>query len=231
VVGSIEPLPSACYGICRRVEERDRRKEEVSLGRCRRTVSPGSDGTGKGEAGAKDEILGPRVCGFIFEQEYQRQKERIAPEEMASTLDAFFDAIPPDQRYHVELRTESYLSKPVFDVLAQHGVRQVLSHWSRLPPLRKQFAKSGKAVLNSGGRCVVRLTTPRGLRYEDAYAKAHPFSALVNGMLDPKMVEETAELMRTAVDRGVKIDVIANNRAGGNALLIARQVAERFLGG
>jgi hypothetical protein len=49
-------------------------------------------------------------------------------------------------------------------------------------------------------------------------------------MLDPKMVEETVDLMRTAVDRGVEIDVIANNRAGGNAPLILRRVAARFLG-
>ncbi len=177
------------------------------------------------------ELLGPMLRGFIFEQEYQRQKERIAPEEMASALDTFFGAIPTDPRYHVELRTESYLCKPVFDVLAKHGVGQVLSHWTWLPPLRKQFAKSGNTVFNSSGQCIVRLMTPRGVRYEDAYAQAYPFNGLVTAMLDPRMVEETAELMRTAVDRGVEINVIANNRAGGNAPLIARQVAARFLGG
>jgi hypothetical protein len=166
------------------------------------------------------EILDPMLRGLIFEQEYQRQKECVAPEEMA--LDAFFGAIPPDRRYHVEFRTDSYLCPAVFEVLARHGVGQVLSHWTWLPPLRTQFAKSGKEVLNSGGRCVVRLMTPRRVRYEDAYAQAHPFSALVEGMLDPKMMEETAELMRTVVSRGVEIVVIVNNRAGGNAPLIAR---------
>jgi uncharacterized protein YecE (DUF72 family) len=177
------------------------------------------------------ELLGPTLRGFIFEQEYQRQKERTPPADLASALDAFFGAIPTDNRYHVELRTESYLSKPVFETLARHGVGQVLSHWTWLPLLRTQFAKSGGAMLNSGKRCIVRLMTPRGVRYEDAYARAHPFNALVDDMLDPKMVEETVELMRTAVDRGVQIYVIVNNRAGGNAPLIARQVAERFAAG
>jgi uncharacterized protein YecE (DUF72 family) len=177
------------------------------------------------------EILGPALRGVIFEQEYQRQKDRIAPEEMARALDGFFGAIPPDRRYHAELRTDSYLCPAVFEVLAGHGVGQVLSHWTWLPSLRAQFAKSGTAVLNSGGQCVVRLMTPRRVRYEDAYAKAHPFSGLVDGMLDPQMVQETADLMRTAVERGVEINVIANNRSGGNAPLIAREVAERFLGG
>jgi hypothetical protein len=68
--------------------------------------------------------------------------------------------------------------------------------------------------LNSGGQCLIRLMRPRRVRYEDAYARAYPFTGLVNGMLDPKMVEETAELMRTAVERGVEIDVISNNREG-----------------
>lgn len=178
-----------------------------------------------------NEILGPTLRGFIFEQEYQRQKERTTPEEMASAMDTFFGAIPTDRRYHVELRTDSYLCKPVFEVLAKHGVGRVLSHWTWLPPLRKQFAKSETAVLNSGGQCLIRLMTPRRVRYEEAYARAYPFGGLVNGMLDPQMVEETAELMWTAVDRGIEINVIVNNRAGGNAPLIARQVATRFLGG
>ena len=177
------------------------------------------------------DLLGPTLHGFIFEQEYQRQKERTPPADLASALDAFFGAIPQDNRYHVELRTESYICKPVVAVLAKHGVGQVLSHWTWLPPLKKQFANSGGAMLNAGGRCIVRLMTPRGVRYEDAYARAHPFSALVDGMLDPKMVEETVELMRTAVDRGGQVYVIVNNRAGGNAPLIARQVAERFAAG
>jgi uncharacterized protein YecE (DUF72 family) len=94
------------------------------------------------------EILGPTLRGLIFAQEYQRQKDRIAPEEMALALDAFFGEIPPDRRYHAELRTDSYLCEPVFDALAKHGVGQVLSHWTWLPPLRTQFAKSGKARSN-----------------------------------------------------------------------------------
>ena len=71
--------------------------------------------------------------------------------------------------------------------------------------------------------------TARGMRYEDAYAKAHPFDKLVEGMLDPRMVEETAELMGKGIEAGVQVNVIVNNRAGGNAPLIARRIAQRFL--
>jgi hypothetical protein len=43
-----------------------------------------------------------------------------------------------------------------------------------------------------------------------------------------QVVEKTVELMQTAVDPSVQISVVINNRAGGNAPLIARQAAERF---
>ncbi len=71
--------------------------------------------------------------------------------------------------------------------------------------------------------------TPRGMRYEDAYARAHPFNALVEGMMTPQMMDETTDIMRTAIEDGVQINVIINNRAGGNAPLIAQKIAKQFL--
>jgi hypothetical protein len=67
------------------------------------------------------------------------------------------------------------------------------------------------------------------MRYENAYAKAFPFDALVEGMLQDKMVEETVELMKAGAGQGVRVNVIINNRAGGNAPLIAERIAEGFL--
>lgn len=176
------------------------------------------------------EILGPYLRGFIFEQEYQRREERIPPAELARSLDSFFGGIPRDSRYHVELRTESYLAPVVLDVLEKHGVGQVLSHWTWLPPLRKQFEKGGSRFTNAGGQSVLRLMTPRGMRYEDAYARAHPFDRMVEGMLQPSMVEETVQLMQAGMAQDVDVNVMVNNRAGGNAPSIARRIAESFLG-
>jgi hypothetical protein len=86
-------------------------------------------------------LLGANLSGFIFEQEYQRQKDRTPANEMARDLDKFFKMIPKDTRYHLELRTDLYLRDQVFEVLEKYGVGQVLSHWTWLPPLRKQLAK------------------------------------------------------------------------------------------
>jgi uncharacterized protein YecE (DUF72 family) len=175
------------------------------------------------------EILGETFQGMIFEQEYQRKQERVPIQKLAEDLDGFFDAIPEDSRYHIELRTEAYLSPPVFKVLERHGVGQVLSHWTWLPPLKKQLMKAEGRVLNSGNQRLIRLMTPMGMRYEDAYAKAHPFCKPIDGMLRSEMVDETADLMRQATERDVVTNVIINNRAGGNAPIIAQRVAKQFI--
>jgi hypothetical protein len=98
--------------------------------------------------------------------------------------------------------------------MEKHGVGQVLSHWTWLPTLGKQFAKSGRRFFNSGGQTIIRF---------------HPFDALVDTMLNPVMVEEAAELMWEAVDNNIQINIIVNNRAGGNAPLVGRHIAMRFI--
>ncbi len=177
-----------------------------------------------------NEILGKALSGFIFEQAYQRKNARPPTEELAASLGRFFGSLPADDRYHVEIRTEALLTGEVIDVLRSRGVGQVLSHWTWLPPLLEQFGKAGDLFLTAGNTSVVRLLTPRGVRYEDTYEMAHPFNAMVDGMLSEQMVEECVELIERAIDQGVRIDVIINNRAGGNAPLIAQVIALRFTG-
>jgi uncharacterized protein YecE (DUF72 family) len=108
-------------------------------------------------------LLGSNLSGFIFEQEYQRQKDRTSVNEMARELDKFYQAIPKDNRYHLELRTDLYLRDQIFEVLERHGVGQVLSHWTWLPPLRKQLAKASGRFFNAGNECVIRLMTSGAL--------------------------------------------------------------------
>jgi uncharacterized protein YecE (DUF72 family) len=173
-------------------------------------------------------LLDASIEGFLFEQEYQTKKARVPPQEFAASLDDFLGRIPKDERYHIEVRTESLLSEPYFQVIEKHGVGQVLSHWTWLPPLRKQFLRGGEKFLNTGAQCVVRLMTPRNMRYEDAFIKAFPFDKLIDGMMSPAMVEDTVAIMIAAIEQGVHASIIINNRAGGNAPLIARMVAEKF---
>jgi hypothetical protein len=175
-------------------------------------------------------LLGSHLSGFIFEQEYQRKEDRVPVVDMALNLDKFFSQIPKDSRYHLELRTDLYLRDQVFEVMARYGVGQVLSHWTWLPPLRKQLAKADGRFFNAGNECVIRLLTPLGMGYEDSYAKAYPFDKLVEGMMQPEMILETVEIIKGAIEKGVLVNLIINNRAGGNAPMIGREIAEKLLG-
>jgi len=174
------------------------------------------------------EILGPHLKGFIFEQEYQPKKDRVEAQELAKSLDAFFKVIPKDKRYHIELRTEAYLSEPVFDILEKHGVGLVYSHWTWLPPLSKQFSKTKGRFFNSGGDSMIRLMTPLRMSYEDSYAKAFPFDKMVDGMMNPGMIDDTIQIIMEGVRRRKRMNLIINNRAGGNAPMIAQQIARRL---
>jgi uncharacterized protein YecE (DUF72 family) len=175
------------------------------------------------------ELLRSHLRGFIFEQEYLRQEDRASVNDMAGALDAFFQKVPKDSRYHLEVRTDLYLREPLFSVLEKHGVGQVLSHWTWMPLLRKQLLKAGGRFFNAGNQCVIRLLTPLRMRYEDSYLQAYPFYRLVEEMLQPEMILETVDIMWQVVNQGVMINVIINNRAGGNAPLVAQMIAKKSL--
>jgi len=174
------------------------------------------------------EILGPCLNGIIFEQEYHIKNDRFPPAKVAQDLDEFFSKIPRDTRYHIELRTEAYLADPVFEVLKKHGVGLVFSHWTWLPPLRKQLAKEKMKFFNSGKQVVIRLITPLRMSYEESYAKAFPFDKMVSGMLDREMIEDTVKIMNEPIKDKIQVNLIINNRAGGNAPLIAQKIADRL---
>lgn len=174
-------------------------------------------------------LLGPHLRGLVFEQEYQSKKDRPDPKSFVGKLSDFFKAIPSNDFYHLEIRTDSLLTGGYFKMLQDTGLGQVLSHWTWLPPLSVQFAKAGRRFFNGGGHCIIRLMTPHRVRYEDAYKMAYPFDKLVDGMLDLRMIEDAAVIMRDAIGQGFHANVLSNNRAGGNAPLIAQKVADRFL--
>jgi uncharacterized protein YecE (DUF72 family) len=67
------------------------------------------------------ELLGPALTGLIFEQEYLTKQDRPPVTDIAAALDAFFQKIPKDNRYHLELRTDLYLREPICEVLEPMG--------------------------------------------------------------------------------------------------------------
>ena len=48
-------------------------------------------------------------------------------------------------------------------------------------------------------------------------------------MLQPEMIFETVQIMREAIEQGLTVNVLVNNRADENAPLIAQEIAQKFL--
>jgi hypothetical protein len=49
-------------------------------------------------------------------------------------------------------------------------------------------------------------------------------------MLQPEMISETVEIIRQAKENGLTVNALVNNRAGGNAPLIAHEIVKNFVG-
>ena len=92
----------------------------------------------------------------------------------------------------------------------------------------KANCKGRTEFFNSGRQAVIRLITPLRMSYEESYAKAFPFDKMVSGMLDSEMIEDTAKIVNEAANDKVQVNLIINNRAGGNAPLIAESIADRL---
>ena len=66
------------------------------------------------------------------------------------------------------------------------------------------------------------------MSYEESYAKAFPFDKMFSGMLDPEMIEDTIKIVNEAIKGKIQVNLIINNRAAGNAPMIAQEVAKKF---
>ncbi len=179
------------------------------------------------------DVLGERLVGILFEQEYQRRSESPDPMDNVAELDAFFSAIPRDVQPHLELRSEHLLAPPYFDWLADRGLGHVFSHWTWLPPIRKQWELCGGRFTAANGEIVTRLLTPVGTKYADAYANAYPFDKPVPAIAETQqarnMVLDVVALIYQAEKQDALLNVIANNRAWGNSPSLAQAIALRVL--
>ncbi|MDZ4701417.1 MAG: DUF72 domain-containing protein [Rhodothermales bacterium] len=179
------------------------------------------------------EILGNRLLGILFEQEYQRVSESPDPEQNIADLDGFFSQLPPGIQLHLELRSPHFLSASYFAWLESRGLGFVFSHWTWLPSLRDQWRLCGERFTARDGQVVARLLTPLGMPYATAYAQAHPFDQPLPAIADSEagraMVLDTTALAYQAFGANRVLNIIVNNRAWGNAPALARAIAHRIV--
>ncbi len=179
------------------------------------------------------ELVGEKLAGLLFEQEYQRKGD--APQSAANIeeLDRFFGMIPRDAPLHLEIRSPHLLDDRYFDWLETCGLGHVFSHWTWLPPLRKQWLMASERFTETDGEAMVRLLTPLRVPYAKAYAQTHPFDKVVEEVAGSaegnRMKLDTVALAMAAIRKGGTLNILANNRAWGNAPELARSIAERLI--
>lgn len=80
---------------------------------------------------------------------------------------------------------------------------------------------------------MIRLLTPLNVPYADAYAKTHPFDKVVDSIATSdeasRMKLDTVALAMESIRQGGTLNILANNRAWGNAPALAQAIADRFV--
>ena len=179
-------------------------------------------------------LLGDRLEGVVFEQGYIPATQVPPVASAIEPLDVLMRSLGHAVELHMELRTPRLLQPEYFDWLRSVQAGFVVSHWTFLPSIGAQFKQLGGIwPSDAKGRVVQRLLTPIGVRYEDAYAQAHPFDAPVPAISSSApakaMVRESVAMTFQALTAGLKPTVIVNNRAWGNAPDLARVLARRII--
>lgn len=187
----------------------------------------------KGFLAPAHEILGDRLRGVIFEQEYQRKASSPEPGVHIDQLSSFFSSVNSPTQIHLEIRSPHLLTPAYFEWLENAGLGFVFSHWTWLPPLREQWKLCGASFSSSGQDVIMRLLTPLRMPYAKAYALAHPFDKPVAELSESdqakNMVLDSTALAIQSLKHDYAAMIISNNRAWGNAPSLAQKVARRIL--
>src|SRR5436190_9441581 len=178
----------------------------------------------------KDAVLGPyersfrdHAGCFVFEFQAMRGKDLPDPLQWADQLDDFFEELPRDFRYGVELRNPELLTGVHGEVLRRHGVAHVFNLWTEMPPIGEQIELGWTF---STDFTVARALLKPGRRYSDAVKQFQPYDRVQEPL--PSLRKDLVRLVSEAHRRRVEAFILANNRAEGNAPGTIRAVARQW---
>jgi uncharacterized protein YecE (DUF72 family) len=170
--------------------------------------------------------FGDHTGPFVFEFRATASGEGLPPARFIDRLDRFFERLPRDARYAVELRDPAYLIPAYFAVLRQHNVAHVFNSWTRMPSIGRQLDHADAITADF---VVARILLPPGRTYEEARAALAPFNAIPAP--DLTLRQDVLRLLRCAVDLRIPGYILVNNKAEGSAPLtiaaLARAIVER----
>jgi uncharacterized protein YecE (DUF72 family) len=180
-----------------------------------------------------DEVFGParlHFAGhqgpFVFEFQAIAREDRVSPDDFAERIDRFFDRLPREGRYAVEVRNPEFLTDAYFAVLREHDVAHVFNSWTRMPSMGAQLDMAGAVTASF---LVARALLRPGRAYADAVDAFAPYDRIRDP--NPELRHDLVRLAETAARLRIPAYLLVNNRAEGSAPLtiieVARLLAER----
>jgi uncharacterized protein YecE (DUF72 family) len=158
---------------------------------------------------------------FVFEFQAIAPYNGPGPEAFAARLDEFFEALPREGMYAVEIRNEEFLIPMYFAVLREHGVAHVFNSWTRMPSIGDQLDLPGSV---SGPFLVSRALLRPGRSYDEAVDVFAPYDRIREP--NPPLRHDLVRLVETAVRTRIPAYLLVNNRAEGSAPLTIAEVAK-----
>ena len=167
------------------------------------------------------EHLGDHLGPFVFEFQAIAREEKVAPDQFAGWLDAFFSRLPREGKYGVEIRNAEFLTPAYFAVLREHDVAHVFNSWTRMPSIGMQLDLPGSVPARF---LVARALLRPGRWYADAVDAFAPYDRIRDP--NPELRSDLVRLVETAEQLRIPAYLIVNNRAEGSAPLTIAAVAQ-----
>lgn len=170
--------------------------------------------------------FGDHTGPFVFEFQAIGKDDGISPTQFADLLDRFFDQLPPEGSYAVEIRNPELLTPPYFAVLREHDVAHLFNSWTRMPSLGSQLDLAESVT---GRFLIARALLRPGRTYSEAVDQFAPYDRIREA--NPELRHDLVRLARTAAGLRIPAYLLVNNRAEGSAPLtiaaVARMLADQ----
>jgi uncharacterized protein YecE (DUF72 family) len=160
---------------------------------------------------------------FVFEFQAMRGRDLPDPTVWADELSGFFQRLPRDFRYAVELRDPELLTDLHGAVLGSYGVAHVFNSWAEMPPIGAQLALPWTFTADF---TVARALLKPGRPYADAVRLFEPYARVKEEL--PELRADLVRLIDETVRRRIEAFILVNNRAEGNAPGTIRGIVEQL---
>jgi len=167
------------------------------------------------------EQVGSRLGAVILQFPPQPSRFRLRSRVFADRLDHFFNQLPRDIAFSVELRDPQLLGMDYREVLRKHGASHAYNFWSSMPMPEEQ---ERSLPLSDATSIVMRLMLPPGTTYDGRREDFRPFDRLHEP--HPEMRRQVVALARRALREDKKVYILANNKAEGSTPLTLQTLAE-----